>query len=335
MGVRGGLSHPQPQREVEARHDRNRAGGPALTPSPKRGEAAGQPRGSQPVARTERHDGPPWQRRDDADSLSGAIGAAVLIVLAAFLGPYIYIHFIEGPAPAKLELPKSSTATTSSTSKGSALDVVVARRELERRHGLHGGLPGARGPRRPERDGGGSDEQDLGLPDDRRFDGDKGDVHRRHGERRQRPEPAERSLRRIDHGREPVPDGVTHPHRADRSGDDPGGGRSRALQRRGQSRHAWSDEVGELSRHRRARRIWRSMCWPISRSPSRSGTSPTRASVVSSPRRTRAPSRSCSISRKDRATRSRHRPDRRARSAAVDRSRCPAPRFHHCSVPSG
>jgi polyisoprenoid-binding protein YceI len=50
----------------------------------------------------------------------GAIGAAVLIVLAAFLGPYIYIHFIEGPAPAKLELPKSSASTTSSTSKGSA-----------------------------------------------------------------------------------------------------------------------------------------------------------------------------------------------------------------------
>ena len=49
----------------------------------------------------------------------GAIGAAVVIVLVAFLGPYIYIHFIEGPAPAKLELPKSSTATTSSASKGS------------------------------------------------------------------------------------------------------------------------------------------------------------------------------------------------------------------------
>jgi polyisoprenoid-binding protein YceI len=44
----------------------------------------------------------------------------VLIVLVAFLGPYIYIHFIEGPAPAKLELPKSSASTTSSTSKGSA-----------------------------------------------------------------------------------------------------------------------------------------------------------------------------------------------------------------------
>jgi polyisoprenoid-binding protein YceI len=45
---------------------------------------------------------------------------AVLIVLAAVLGPYIYIHFIEGPAPAKLELPKTSTATTADASKGSA-----------------------------------------------------------------------------------------------------------------------------------------------------------------------------------------------------------------------
>ena len=46
------------------------------------------------------------------------VGAGVVIVLAAILGPYVYIHFIEGPAPAKLELPKSSATTT--TSKGSA-----------------------------------------------------------------------------------------------------------------------------------------------------------------------------------------------------------------------
>jgi polyisoprenoid-binding protein YceI len=50
----------------------------------------------------------------------GVIGAAVIIVLAAVLGPYLYIHFIEGPAPAKLELPKSSDSATASTSKGSA-----------------------------------------------------------------------------------------------------------------------------------------------------------------------------------------------------------------------
>ena len=46
------------------------------------------------------------------------VSVAVVVVLAAVLGPYIYIHFIEGPAPAKLELPK--TSATSSTSKGSA-----------------------------------------------------------------------------------------------------------------------------------------------------------------------------------------------------------------------
>ena len=50
----------------------------------------------------------------------GAIGVAALVVLVALLGPYIYIHFIEGPAPAKLELPTSSTSTTSGTAKGSA-----------------------------------------------------------------------------------------------------------------------------------------------------------------------------------------------------------------------
>jgi polyisoprenoid-binding protein YceI len=46
------------------------------------------------------------------------VGVVVVIVLAAVLGPFIYIHFIEGPPPAKLELPSSSATTT--TSKGSA-----------------------------------------------------------------------------------------------------------------------------------------------------------------------------------------------------------------------
>jgi polyisoprenoid-binding protein YceI len=47
-----------------------------------------------------------------------AVIGVVVVVVAAVLGPYIYIHFIEGPAPAKLELPKSSGTTTSSTSQG-------------------------------------------------------------------------------------------------------------------------------------------------------------------------------------------------------------------------
>jgi polyisoprenoid-binding protein YceI len=46
------------------------------------------------------------------------VSVVAVIVLAAVLGPYVYIHFIEGPAPAKLELPSSSSPTT--TSKGSA-----------------------------------------------------------------------------------------------------------------------------------------------------------------------------------------------------------------------
>jgi polyisoprenoid-binding protein YceI len=50
--------------------------------------------------------------------IAAVVSVVVVIVLAAVLGPYIYIHFIEGPAPAKLELPSSSATTT--TSKGSA-----------------------------------------------------------------------------------------------------------------------------------------------------------------------------------------------------------------------
>ncbi len=46
------------------------------------------------------------------------IGVVVVVVLAAVLAPYVYIHFIEGPAPAKLALPQSSTTT--STASGSA-----------------------------------------------------------------------------------------------------------------------------------------------------------------------------------------------------------------------
>jgi polyisoprenoid-binding protein YceI len=47
-------------------------------------------------------------------------GVAVVVVLAAVLGPYIYIHFIEGPAPAKLELPTSSSTTSTSQGTGTA-----------------------------------------------------------------------------------------------------------------------------------------------------------------------------------------------------------------------
>ena len=61
----------------------------------------------------------PWRRRRRR-LIFGVVGVVVLVVLVAFLAPYIYIHFIEGPAPAKLALPNSSGSTTSSTSKGSA-----------------------------------------------------------------------------------------------------------------------------------------------------------------------------------------------------------------------
>jgi polyisoprenoid-binding protein YceI len=49
----------------------------------------------------------------------GVIGFVVLAVLLGLLGPFVYIHFIEGPAPAKLELPSSSASTTTTPSQGS------------------------------------------------------------------------------------------------------------------------------------------------------------------------------------------------------------------------
>lgn len=49
------------------------------------------------------------------------IGAAALVAIVAVAGPYVYIHFIEGPAPAKLELPKApATSSTSVATQGSA-----------------------------------------------------------------------------------------------------------------------------------------------------------------------------------------------------------------------
>jgi polyisoprenoid-binding protein YceI len=45
-------------------------------------------------------------------------GAVVLVVVVAVAGPYIYIHFIEGPAPARLELPRPG-GTTSTSAQGS------------------------------------------------------------------------------------------------------------------------------------------------------------------------------------------------------------------------
>jgi polyisoprenoid-binding protein YceI len=46
-------------------------------------------------------------------------GVAVLVVLGV-AGPFIYIHFIEGPAPAKLSLPEPGTRTSTSTSSGTS-----------------------------------------------------------------------------------------------------------------------------------------------------------------------------------------------------------------------
>jgi polyisoprenoid-binding protein YceI len=53
----------------------------------------------------------------------GAAGVAVVVIVGVG-GPFVYIHFIEGPAPAKLSLPNASSAThgtaTTATSSQSA-----------------------------------------------------------------------------------------------------------------------------------------------------------------------------------------------------------------------
>ena len=49
------------------------------------------------------------------------VGALVVVVVLAVAVPFIYIHFIEGPAPAKLVLPTtSSTSTVGSSGAGSS-----------------------------------------------------------------------------------------------------------------------------------------------------------------------------------------------------------------------
>jgi polyisoprenoid-binding protein YceI len=52
-------------------------------------------------------------------------GIAILVVLAV-AGPFVYIHFIEGPAPAKLALPTSPTTTTATSSGGSTTSSAVS-----------------------------------------------------------------------------------------------------------------------------------------------------------------------------------------------------------------
>ena len=119
------------------------------------------------------------------------IGAVVVVVLVAFLGPYVYIHFIEGPAPAKLQLPKSSTATTSSTSRGSS----SASSSLDGTWNV--GAGSMAGYRVQEVLIGqnatavGRTSKIWGSMTIAVLDGDEGDVHRRHGQRRQRPESSE------------------------------------------------------------------------------------------------------------------------------------------------
>ena len=124
--------------------------------------------------------------------MKAAIGVAVLAVLVGFLGPFVYIHFIEGPAPAKLELPSSSASTTTTFTQGS--DTISSSFEGTWNVGS-GSTAGYRVQEvlvGQEHDHGRPHEQDLGVPDHRWFHGDQRNVHRQHGHRRERSEPAQR-----------------------------------------------------------------------------------------------------------------------------------------------
>jgi polyisoprenoid-binding protein YceI len=48
------------------------------------------------------------------------ITGIVVVVVLAVGGPFVYIHFIEGPAPAKLTLPNNKTSTSSRSAPSSA-----------------------------------------------------------------------------------------------------------------------------------------------------------------------------------------------------------------------
>jgi polyisoprenoid-binding protein YceI len=51
------------------------------------------------------------------------IAGVIVVVVLAVGGPYVFIHFIEGPAPAKLVLPKGQGAADGSSKAGAAVDL--------------------------------------------------------------------------------------------------------------------------------------------------------------------------------------------------------------------
>jgi polyisoprenoid-binding protein YceI len=51
------------------------------------------------------------------------IAGVVVVVVLAVGGPYVFIHFIEGPAPAKLVLPKGQSATSGRGELGAVVDL--------------------------------------------------------------------------------------------------------------------------------------------------------------------------------------------------------------------
>lgn len=52
------------------------------------------------------------------------LAAVVVVAAIAVIGPFVYIHFIEGPAPSKLELPKANRTTSTTAGTGGSAPTV-------------------------------------------------------------------------------------------------------------------------------------------------------------------------------------------------------------------
>ena len=63
------------------------------------------------------------------------LGGVVVVVLAVG-GPFVYIHFIEGPAPAKLGLPKDETTGTSKSTAGTSAGATTAAVTVKQLNGI-------------------------------------------------------------------------------------------------------------------------------------------------------------------------------------------------------
>ena len=148
------------------------------------------------------------------------IGVAAAVVLFVG-GPFVYIHFIQGPAPAPLTLGTPTSGGRRRTTRRRAAgdpaadgtwtaggDSVVGYRIQETIFGQSNVAVGRTGAVT-------GTLTIAGVERDRR------EVHRRHGDRHERREPPRRPVQRPDHGDGHVPDRDVRADEADRPGIHP------------------------------------------------------------------------------------------------------------------